>query len=539
MSAEQLQLYIASLTQKLHAKEFSQRISTSYLLHDFLTRTRAEKQAAIDLLSRHINRLDSDIASTETRLSRQKPSTEASGSASAATASADYAVIPSLSTSDGRVLDERRRRLSTHFQSLEARYFADDDGSPGVNATGTSGGQGRVGIERGRKMAPPMASHNAALARLTDDISKVTQFNQFRCRTTLMHTTRFTEAPGADVFRASNIVSSIEFDRESEYVATAGVTKLIKIFEFSNVMRNLADVHYPVKEIQANAKLSWVAWNPYIRHHLASSDYEGVVTLWDAQQGVAIVEFEEHEKRAWSVDFCGSNPTLLASGSDDGRVKLWSTNEPDSVLTIDNHANVCSVKFNPVRGEMLAFGSAHHHVHYYDLRSTRAPVQIFKSHQKTVSYVKFISEHEMVSACADSSIKLWNLKTMELDRTFTGHSNDRRFVGLSVTPDYIACGSETNSIYTYYKALPSPVVRYRFAGQDPLTGEDVAQDEEDALFVSSVCWCPRHPSLLVAANSLGSIKVLALEDSNQVAAVAAATATDAGESSSGAGRSSS
>jgi E3 ubiquitin-protein ligase RFWD2 len=351
-----------------------------------------------------------------------------------------------------------------------------------------------------------------ALHRLTDDIAKATQFSHFRCRATLMHTTRFPEAPGADVFKASNIVSAIEFDRESEFVATAGVTKRIKIFEFSNILRNLADVHYPVKEIQAEAKLSWVVWNPYIRYHLASSDYEGMVTVWDANRGVAICDYEEHEKRAWSVDFCGPNPTLFASGSDDGRVKLWSTNERDSVLTIDNHANVCSVKFNPVRGEMLAFGSAHHHVHYYDLRNHRQPVQIFQSHRKTVSYVKFTSETELVSACADSSIKLWNLETMELERTFTGHSNDRHFVGLSVTPDYIACGSENNAIYTYYKALPDPIAQYRFAARDPLTGEEVAQEEDEMLFVSSVCWCPRYPRLLIGANSLGVIQVLELAD---------------------------
>lgn len=30
--------------------------------------------------------------------------------------------------------------------------------------------------------------------------------------------------------------------------------------------------------------------------------------------------FEEHEKRAWSVDFSPSKPTMLASGSDDSKV---------------------------------------------------------------------------------------------------------------------------------------------------------------------------------------------------------------------------
>ena len=43
-----------------------------------------------------------------------------------------------------------------------------------------------------------------------------------------------------------------------------------------------------------------------------------------------------------------------------------------------------------------------------------------------------------------------------------GHLNERNFVGMSVTSDgYIACGSEDNAIYTYYRTLPMPLARPR------------------------------------------------------------------------------
>jgi E3 ubiquitin-protein ligase RFWD2 len=484
MTAQQLQRIIASLSQKLHQKESSQRISSSFLLLDFLRRAREEKQASLDLLNRQVSCLTEDISSVEGQVSPQHSIAMAALGAPQPHSSAIGGFV--LSDSERQVVEERRRRLLVHFDALQERYFRATE-------------------------APSRSDRQSTLACLTDDITKVTQYSQFRCRASLMHATRFPEAPGADVFRASNIVSSIEFDRESEFLATAGVTKRIKIFEFSNILRNLADVHYPVKEIQATAKLSWIVWNPYIRNHMASSDYDGTIVLWDVHRGESLREYEEHESRAWSVDFCKPNPTIFASGSDDGRVKLWSTNVPDSVLTIENHANVCSVRFNPVSVEKLAFGSAHHHVHYYDLRFPRQPLHVFQSHKKTVSYVKFASGTELVSACADSTIKLWNLETATLERTFSGHTNDRHFVGLSVNQDYIACGSEENAVYGYYKAIPKPFVQYRFASQDPLTGEDV-QDDDETVFISSVCWCPRHPTMLVAANSLGAIKVLDLAE---------------------------
>lgn len=62
---------------------------------------------------------------------------------------------------------------------------------------------------------------------------------------------------------------------------------------------------------------SCLSWNSYIKAQIASSDYEGIVTIWDAYSGQTVMQFEEHEKRAWSVDFCKADPTRLASGSDD------------------------------------------------------------------------------------------------------------------------------------------------------------------------------------------------------------------------------
>lgn len=52
-----------------------------------------------------------------------------------------------------------------------------------------------------------------------------------------------------------------------------------------------------------------------------------VLQLWDATANRVLREYEEHEKRAWSVDFSKADPQKLASGSDDGTVKLWSINQ--------------------------------------------------------------------------------------------------------------------------------------------------------------------------------------------------------------------
>eukprot|EP00897_Mesotaenium_endlicherianum_P000574 jgi/Mesen1/10517/ME000083S10023 len=310
-----------------------------------------------------------------------------------------------------------------------------------------------------------------------------------------------------DLFHSSNIVSSIEFDRDDELFATAGVSRRIKVFEFATVANEMADVHCPVVEMSTRSKLSCLSWNKYIKPHIASSDYEGIVTVWDVNTCQSIMEYEEHEKRAWSVDFSRTEPTRLVSGSDDGKVKIWCTRQETSVLNIDMKANICCVKFNPGSSNFVAVGSADHHVHYYDVRHAAMPLHIFSGHQKAVSYVKFISPTELASASTDSTLRLWDVKDNCALRTLKGHTNEKNFVGLSVNSDYIACGSETNEVYVYYKAMSKPAAVHKFGSPDPLTGEE--SDDDASHFISAVCWKSDSPTAL-AANSQGTIKVLML-----------------------------
>ena len=72
----------------------------------------------------------------------------------------------------------------------------------------------------------------------------------------------------------------------------------------------------------------------YFQNKLASSEYDGSVALWDSMTGKEIVRFSEHEKRCWSVDFNSMDPNILASGSDDSKVRLWSLACQKAVSTI-------------------------------------------------------------------------------------------------------------------------------------------------------------------------------------------------------------
>ncbi|XP_006646280.2 protein SPA1-RELATED 4 [Oryza brachyantha] len=321
------------------------------------------------------------------------------------------------------------------------------------------------------------------------------------------------ELKQCDLLNSSNLVCSVGFDRDKEFFATAGVNKKIKVFEYNMIVNEHRDIHYPVVEMSNRSKLSCICWNSYMKSHIASSDFEGIVQVWDVTRSQVFVEMREHERRVWSVDFSLADPTKLVSGSDDGSVKLWNMNQAGSVGTIRTRANVCSVQFQPDSARSIAIGSADHKIYCYDLRNIRAPYCTLLGHTKTVSYVKYVDASTIVSASTDNSLKLWDLSMSQariIDsplQTFTGHTNTKNFVGLSISDGYIATGSETNEVFVYHKAFPMPVLAYKFSVTDPISGQEI---DDPSQFISCVCWRGQSSTLL-SANSSGNIKILEMD----------------------------
>lgn len=77
--------------------------------------------------------------------------------------------------------------------------------------------------------------------------------------------------------------------------------------------------------------------------------------------------------------------------------------------------------------------------------------------------MKFLSTHEIISAGTDGTLKLWDINQPPFcKRSFVGgHINEKNFVGLATNGDYIACGSEDNSLCIYYKVcVTSKLMEY-------------------------------------------------------------------------------
>uniref|UniRef100_A0A8C7P9A7 COP1 E3 ubiquitin ligase n=1 Tax=Oncorhynchus mykiss TaxID=8022 RepID=A0A8C7P9A7_ONCMY len=485
-------LMLGLLVQKKKQLEAESQAAQRQILMEFLKEARRNKREQLEQLQKELNFLEEDIKRVEEMSGLYSPVSDMDRNLDSTVPNFEapspclmFVILSLLFHRQGKrqtwynsTLASRRKRLTAHFEDLEQCYFSD----------------------RMTRITDDTRNLNQ-LDDFMECLSKFTRFNSVRPLATLSY--------ASDLYNGSSIVSSIEFDRDGDYFAIAGVTKKIKVFEYGTVIQDAVDIHYPVNEMTCNSKISCISWSSYHKNLLASSDYEGTVILWDGFTGQRSKVYQEHEKRCWSVDFNLMDPKLLASGSDDAKVKLWSTNLDNSVASIEAKANVCCVKFSPTSRYHLAFGCADHCVHYYDLRNTKQPIMVFKGHRKAVSYAKFVNGEEIVSASTDSQLKLWNVNKPHCLRSFKGHINEKNFVGLASNGDYVACGSENNSLYLYYKGLSKTLLTFKFDTVKSVLDKDKKEDDTNE-FVSAVCWraMPDGDSnVLIAANSQGTIKV--------------------------------
>ncbi len=357
-----------------------------------------------------------------------------------------------------------------------------------------------------------------------------------------------------DIASPQEMVCCADFAADDRHFATVSVSRSVKVFDFEAVMSSPSSLHVPVWQATTRSKLSSVSWNAYVRPQLLTSDYDGLIQLWDASAGPSSSEtaqFEEHSRRVWSVDFSRADPMRFVSGSDDATVRLWSVNQESSATVMRAPANVCSVQFSPTNGNLVAAGCANHRVYMYDLRKASTPAAVISGPNRAVSYVRFMGPNSLVAASTDNAIRVWDVEealqagsggpsaggvALPPRCVFSGHKNERNFVGLSATDDgYIVTGSEDNSIHTYYKTLPFSVASYRLGdvsgkknknssnGGSSSSGSGSQQPQQTSssvgakkasggthrTFVSSVCWA-RGGTHCLAANSQGVLSVLKL-----------------------------
>ncbi|MBR8840575.1 MAG: CHAT domain-containing protein [Stigonema ocellatum SAG 48.90 = DSM 106950] len=139
---------------------------------------------------------------------------------------------------------------------------------------------------------------------------------------------------------------------------------------------------------------------------LATGTENGKVKLWTLD-GNLRKTIPAHNKKIWSLNFSPDGKTL-ATASADRTVKLWNF-EGKFLKTLQGHSDeVLSVSFSP-DGKTLASASRDKTVRLWDFAGQL--LHTFEGHTDEVLDVRFSADGKLIaSASADNTVKLWNVQ---------------------------------------------------------------------------------------------------------------------------------
>ncbi len=187
-----------------------------------------------------------------------------------------------------------------------------------------------------------------------------------------------------------------------------------------------------------------VAFSPDGRT-LASGSRNGKIRLWDTDTGEHKLTLEGHTDGVTCLSF-SLNGHTLASGSWDDTIRLWDAKTGQPLQTLEEHTDgVRSVVFSP-DGRTLASGGYDNILRLWDTE-TEQHKPALEGHTDYIRSVVFSPDgRTLASGSYDRTIRLWDAETGEHKLTFEGHTDGVLTVAFSPDGRALASGSYDRTI---------------------------------------------------------------------------------------------
>eukprot|EP00035_Acanthoeca_spectabilis_P038147 m.50459 g.50459 ORF g.50459 m.50459 type:complete len:348 (+) comp9014_c0_seq2:2419-3462(+) len=199
--------------------------------------------------------------------------------------------------------------------------------------------------------------------------------------------------------------------------------------------------------------------------YTASSDK--TCAVWDAHTGERIRRLRGH---ASIVNCCSParKSPMLASGSDDGTIKIWDTRRRGYVHSLGNKYQVTAVAYGSNPDQVITAG-LDNEIKVWDLRRKDVAFAM-KGHVDTVTGLKLSPDgNHVLSNAMDNTVRMWDVRPYakeRMEKVFKGaqHGFEKNLIRCAWTPDgkHVGCGSADRNVYIWNVATQQ--IKYKLPG---------------------------------------------------------------------------
>jgi len=205
-------------------------------------------------------------------------------------------------------------------------------------------------------------------------------------------------------------------------IATASVRAVVELGEESDLIHLIA--------ISPDGKL------------LASGHQDGIIRLWDAHSGQLRASINGHPKLVRCMAFSPDGEVLATGSYDDGVVKLWRMPEGKLARVIDGHVRgVSALAFDKIQG-LLATGDDNGDVRLWNPKSGGKKADL--KHGKRVQSIAFSPDGKLIAISDPPAV--WDVASRKKLTTLKGDMLWIYRMAFSPNGKLLATGSEANSL---------------------------------------------------------------------------------------------
>ena len=230
-------------------------------------------------------------------------------------------------------------------------------------------------------------------------------------------------------------VNSVAFSPDGKTLASGSSDSTIRLWDV-----RIGDTILILRERGGPRRFSSVAFSPDGKT-LASGNagYDKKIHLWDVRTGDLLHTLTGHLPRcSVSVSFSPDGQTLATAngrwGEDlDGTIRLWDVHTGNLLHTLTGHRwyERIGVSFSP-DGQTLATASGD--LRLWDVR-TGDTIRTLTGHTEDVYSISFSPDGQTLASGSRQEIRLWNVRTGDTLRTLIGHTGGVSVYCVSFSPD--------------------------------------------------------------------------------------------------------